>query len=57
MGRALKLNETQVSTLAKKYLEADTEGKKVVLKEYGVSKHTMYRGMTRYGISFLKIIH
>lgn len=57
MGRALKLNETQVSTLAQKYLEADTEGKKVVLKEYGVSKHTMYRGMTRYGITFIKIIH
>lgn len=57
MGRALKLNETQVSTLAQKYLEADTEGKKVILKEYGVSKHTMYRGMTRYGITFIKIIH
>lgn len=57
MPRALKLNETEVNTLAMKYLEANTEGKKVVLQEYDVSKHTLYRGMKRYGISFLKIIH
>ncbi|OAT17067.1 hypothetical protein M977_04313 [Buttiauxella gaviniae ATCC 51604] len=55
--RLRKLTETDINRLAVEWLQADTEGKKELLKKYDIAKPTLYRTMKRYGIEFKKIIH
>lgn len=55
--RLKKLCEADIIRLASAWLLADTESKKELLKQYDISKPTLYRTMKRYGIEFKKIIH
>ncbi|GAB7480338.1 hypothetical protein OUHCRE19_26090 [Enterobacter asburiae] len=51
------LSENDVIRLASKWLAADTEGKKELLKETGIAKTTLYRSMERFGLSFVKSLN
>lgn len=52
MARPELLSESQIRKLAQSWIESDAQERVELLKEYRISKPTLYRTMRRHGLEF-----